>query len=65
VSVEQESDALFRSFYSHGRSETIGGALRDAQRSLIDQPRYSHPYYWGAYFVVGDASKTMLTTPKT
>jgi CHAT domain-containing protein len=65
VSVEEESDALFRSFYSHGRSETIGDALRDAQRSLIEQPRYSHPYYWGAYFVVGDASKTMLTAPKT
>lgn len=61
VSVEQESDVLFTTFYSHGRTESIGDSLRAAQQALIHQPRYSHPYYWGAYFVVGDASKTLLT----
>lgn len=63
VSVEQESDELFRTFYSHGRTESIGDALKDAQRDLMSQPRYSHPYFWGAYFIVGDTSKTMLTKP--
>lgn len=61
VSVEQESDELFRTFYGRGRAESIGDALKDAQRDLIAQPRYSHPYFWGAYFIVGDTSKTMLT----
>jgi hypothetical protein len=63
VSVEQESDELFRTFYSRGRTENIGDALKDAQRDLMTQPRYSHPYFWGAYFIVGDTSKTMLTKP--
>jgi CHAT domain-containing protein len=61
VSAEEESDALFRTFYSAGRTSTIRGALKAAQNSLINAPRYSHPFYWGAYFVVGDASKSMLT----
>jgi hypothetical protein len=63
VSVEAESDELFRTFYTKGRTEVIADSLRDAQRDLMEQPRYSHPYFWGAYFVVGDASKTMLSKP--
>ena len=39
-----------------------GAALRAAQRITIAKPDYSHPYFWGAYFLVGDASKTMLST---
>ena len=63
VSVAEESDALMSEFYSRGRSQNVAEALRGAQLSLIRQPRYSHPYYWGAYFVVGDASKQMLAGP--
>lgn len=61
VSGEGETDQLFRAFYANGRTKSIGGALQAAQTTLIDQPRYSHPYYWGAYFMVGDESKTMLS----
>jgi len=60
VSTGAESDELFKDFYTRGRSATIGDALRAAQAGLIRQPRYSHPYYWGAYVVVGDSSKAML-----
>ena len=59
VSSGSESDELFRVFYDTGRTASIGSALKTAQARLISQPRYSHPYYWGAYFVVGDASKMM------
>ena len=24
-------------------------------------PRYSHPFYWGPYFLVGDSTKMMLS----
>ncbi|SFS03938.1 CHAT domain-containing protein [Sphingomonas jatrophae] len=64
VSVEAESDALFKTFYETGRRKSIGDALRVAQGTLMKSPRYSHPYYWGAYFIVGDASKTMLSPTK-
>lgn len=58
-----ESDEFIRTFYATGRHATIGTALRTAQAGLIDAPRFSHPYYWGAYFLVGDAGKTMLSAP--
>jgi CHAT domain-containing protein len=61
VSAEEESDAFMRTFYSAARSGTIGEALRDAQKSLIAQPQYSHPFYWAPYFLVGDSAKPMLT----
>ncbi|MGY4398466.1 tetratricopeptide (TPR) repeat protein [Sphingomonas sp. UYAg733] len=62
VSAERESKEFMRVFYESGRTKTIGAALQDAQRDLIAQPDYSHPFYWAAYFLVGDSSKTMLTT---
>lgn len=61
VSAGPESDAFMQAFYARGRSATIGAALQAAQRTLIDQPQYSHPFYWAPYFLVGDSSKTMLS----
>ena len=61
VSIGAESDDLFREFYSRGRTSTIGESLKSAQLSLASDPRYSHPFFWGAYFVVGDATKPMLS----
>ena len=62
VPASAETDAFIRAFYATGRTATIGAALRAAQRITIAKPDYSHPYFWGAYFLVGDASKTMLST---
>jgi hypothetical protein len=63
VSAEEETDELVRTFYSTGRNQTIGTALRTAQQRLIGTPEYSHPYYWGPYFLVGDSGKMMLSQP--
>jgi CHAT domain-containing protein len=52
-----------RTFYVTGRTETIGAALRRAQTGVIAQPAVSHPYFWAPFFLVGDASKTMLSRP--
>jgi hypothetical protein len=60
VSAEKEGQEFIRTFYDSGRTKTIGAALQDAQRELIRQPAYSHPFYWAPYFVVGDSSKSML-----
>lgn len=66
VSAERESEEFIKVFYGSARTKTISGALQDAQRDLISQPTYSHPFYWAPYFLVGDGSKTMLspTAPK-
>ncbi|MDP3908195.1 CHAT domain-containing protein [Novosphingobium sp.] len=61
VPATTQSDELMAEFYSTGRSSTIGEALRAAQTKMIRDPKYSHPYYWGAYFVVGDSAKSMLS----
>lgn len=62
VPASVETDAFIRTFYATGRTATIGAALRAAQRTTIAKPDFSHPYFWGAYFLVGDASKTMLSS---
>ncbi len=61
VSAEQESTEFMRNFYTQARTRTIGGALQQAQRTMIAQPRYSHPFYWAPYFLVGDSEKPMLS----
>ncbi|PZU10123.1 CHAT domain-containing protein [Sphingomonas sp.] len=50
-----------RTFYATGRTDTIGMALRRAQTMVIARPDVSHPFFWAAFFLVGDASKTMLS----
>ncbi|WP_299647996.1 CHAT domain-containing protein [Sphingomonas bacterium] len=61
VSAEQETDQFIKSFYGAARQRTIGGSLQTAQRTLMANPEYSHPFYWGPYFVVGDSTKMMLS----
>ncbi len=61
ISDEGESEALIENFYRVGRTADIATALKSAQTGLIAQPNFSHPIFWGAFFVVGDASKTMLS----
>ncbi len=61
VPASSETDDLMGRFYNFGRTLNMGSSLRAAQSLLIRQPEYSHPYYWGAYVLIGDGSKTMLT----
>jgi CHAT domain-containing protein len=61
ISDEGESEALIENFYRAGRTSNIATALRTAQTGTMSDPRSSHPIFWGAFFVVGDASKLMLS----
>ena len=63
VPAIQSSEEFIRTFYERGRTESIGAALRQAQLQALKTPATSHPYYWGAYFLVGDASKSMISPP--
>lgn len=60
VSAASEGTDFMRVFYQGARTEPIGAALQTAQRTMIAQPNFSHPFYWGAYFVVGDGGKMMI-----
>jgi hypothetical protein len=54
--VDDEATALLmQGFYSNLATLGRGLALRRAQEALIHNPRYAHPYYWGAFVVIGEA----------
>lgn len=36
---------------------SVGDALAGAEAALMDDPQTSHPFYWAAFVVVGDAAK--------
>ncbi len=38
----------------------LGSALSTTQRSLMDDPATSHPYYWAAFVVLGDGTKPLI-----
>ena len=61
VPATVQTDSLMARFYNFGRGLSMGRSLRAAQDLLIRQPLYSHPYYWGAYVLIGDGSKRMLS----
>lgn len=60
ISDAGESVQLITNFYANARTETIGSALQKAQVSLITQRDSSHPLFWGAFVLVGDAQKPLL-----
>ena len=64
VSAASETDDFIRTFYATARQRSIGGSLQTAQEALMHQPQYSHPFFWGPYFIVGDSTKMMLSTPR-
>ncbi len=35
------------------------GALAEAERILMNEPKHSHPYYWAPFTVVGDGGRPM------
>lgn len=55
------STPLMVTMFGAAKTATISGAVRAGQLSLITDPDTSHPLYWGAFAVVGDGSKSMLS----
>ena len=56
------TNRLMSGMFQHGTDRSVGESLRLAQNALMDDPLTSHPYYWGAFAIVGDATKP-LTSP--
>jgi CHAT domain-containing protein/Flp pilus assembly protein TadD len=54
--VSDESTAeLMKVFYGNmlGKKRPAGHALQDARLALLDDERYSHPFYWSPFIVIG------------
>ena len=61
ISDAGESEDLMADFYHSARNGTIGDALRSAQVAILSKPASSHPFFWGAFFIVGDSHKPLVS----
>lgn len=61
ISDAGESEALITDFYAAARNGSIQSALQTAQVTLMSSEDSSHPIYWGAFFLVGDGQKPLLS----
>ena len=52
---------LMTGFYEGSTTIAKGEAMRLSAIKLMDDPLTSHPYYWAAFAIVGDASKPLTT----
>lgn len=52
---------LITGLFSASSGTPAGQALRTAQVKLMDDANTSHPYYWAAFAIVGDAERALLT----
>jgi tetratricopeptide (TPR) repeat protein len=63
---DRATEQLMRQFYAGlSRGLTASAALREAQRSLRDEPRTSHPFYWAGFVLVGNPEITAHLARRT
>ncbi len=58
--VIEASTRLISQMFQAGQSGPMGGALREAQVGMMSGIDTSHPYFWGAFMLVGDGARPML-----
>jgi CHAT domain-containing protein len=52
---------LMSGIYEGSTTRSVGEAMRSSQIRLMADPLTSHPYYWAAFAIVGDASKPLTS----
>ncbi|WP_219892889.1 CHAT domain-containing protein [Aquisediminimonas profunda] len=55
------TERLISGLFKATNGQSVGDALADAQRALMDDPATSHPFYWSGFAVVGDGAQAMLS----
>lgn len=55
------TERLISGLFKGADGRSVGDALADAQRALMDDAATSHPYYWSGFAVIGDGAQAMLT----
>lgn len=59
----EASTRLIAGMFAAARMAPMGDALRQAQVGMLGTVDTSHPYYWGAFMLVGDGARPMLGQP--
>jgi CHAT domain-containing protein len=58
---DQASSQLMERFYFYLRSSnSIMDALQKAKLEMIGFKPFSHPFYWAAFVITGDAAKVIF-----
>jgi CHAT domain-containing protein len=57
--VDREATTALMGALFDGEQGSQGDAFRRAQLSLMSDKKFSHPYYWAAFSLVGDAMRPM------
>ena len=51
---------LFEGLFESPPGESLGVALLNAQRKLMDDPETSHPFYWSGFALIGDGERPLI-----
>lgn len=54
---------LMNEMFRRGEGQTLGNALGQSRQLLMDDAATSHPFYWAAFAVIGDATRPLLSSP--
>ena len=54
VSDMSTTEIMKNCYENMKKGKNKADALATAQRSLKDKPRFSHPYYWAPFVLIGD-----------
>jgi len=57
------TERLIGGLFTAPPGTSTAGALRRAQRALMDDADTSHPYYWAGFAVVGDGAAPVIRAP--
>lgn len=55
------TERLISEMFLVGREQALGLALRASQQLLMADPQTSHPFYWGGFAIIGDATRPLLS----
>lgn len=55
------TERLMIEMFKRGENQTIGDALGQSRKLLMDEAATSHPFYWSAFAVIGDATRPLLS----
>lgn len=55
------TERLISEMFQAGRGRSVGIALRTSQQLLMDDATTSHPFYWGGFAIIGDATRPLLS----
>jgi CHAT domain-containing protein len=55
----EATERLITGMLEARKGQSLGSSLAEAQASLMADARSSHPFYWGAFIILGDGARSL------